>query len=388
MTKLQTDSIHGHGHRDEYGSQIPPIYTSAIYEFIDIERGLGMVTDRGTYLRYGREENPTTRSLERVVAKLEAVSDALAFNSGMAAISTVFLSHLKPGDKVIVPMELYSSTLALLNNISAKLGVEVVKVWPSAEAITNSVDDKTSLIFIETMTNPTNKVIDIKYLSENVDSNKVSIIVDNTFTTPILLKPARYGAKLVIHSMTKYFCGHNDAVGGVIAGRREDVTLLWEWRRLLGNIIQPFESYLILRGLKTLEVRFERQSAGAKVIAEYLAEHSKVECVMYPGLTNDPYHPIAKRLFEKPLYGGVLSFRLKGSYDDVLGFMSRLKLIKRSPSLGGTESLAVIPLKAASMFIDPEHRNLLGITENLIRISVGLEDTEDLIEDLSQALNF
>ncbi len=388
MAKISTNSIHGHGHRDGYGSHIPPIYPGVIYEYVDIERGLAVLVDRGNYLRYGREENPTTRALERVIAGLEGTEDSLAFNSGMAAISTALLSYLKPGDRVVLPMELYSSTFALLNNISVKLGVEVVKVWPSAEAVVNSVDGRTSMIFVETITNPTNKVIDVRYICENVDLSKVVFVVDSTFTTPILLRPARYGARLVIHSMTKYFSGHNDVVGGVIAGGGEDVLSLWDWRRMLGGILQPFESYLILRGLKTLEVRFERQSNNAKVVAEYLAEHPRVECVMYPGLSKDPNNSVARKLFERPLFGGVVSFRLRGSYDDVLRFMGGLRLIKRCPSLGGVESMAVIPSKAASMFIDPEHRLLLGITDNLVRLSVGLEDVDDLVEDLSQALNF
>ncbi|MEM0453181.1 MAG: cystathionine gamma-synthase family protein [Sulfolobales archaeon] len=388
MAKLSTNLIHGHEHKDAYGSHIPPIYTGVIYEYIDIERNLAVLIDRGNYLRYGREENPTTRALERIVSKLENTEEALAFNSGMAAISTTFLYFLKPGDKIVMPMELYSSTFALFNNISSKLNIKVEKVWPSAEAIANSADEKTSMVFIEVMTNPTNKVIDIEYLSKNLDLNKTILVVDNTFTTPLLLKPAKYGARLVIHSMTKYFSGHNDVVGGVIAGSKDDIKSLWDWRRILGGILQPFDSYMVLRGLKTLEVRFEKQSSNAKAIAEYLAENPRVECVMYPGLSKDPYNQIAKRLFERPLFGGVLSFRLKGTYDDTLRFISKLQIIKRTPSLGGTESMAVIPSKAASMFIDPEHRPLLGITDNLVRLSIGLEDVDDLIEDLSQALNF
>jgi cystathionine gamma-synthase len=388
MGRISTDAIHGHEHKDSLGSHIPPIYLSVIYEYIDYEIGEAVFIDRGNYLRYGREENPTTRALERVVAKLENTEDALAFNSGMAAISTTLLYYLKSGDKIVVPMELYSSTFALLDNLSPKLGIKVAKVWPSAEAIVEAVDSSTSIVFLEVMTNPTNKVIDLEYLYKHLDLDKVVLVVDNTFTTPILVKPVKYGAKLVVHSMTKYFGGHNDVVGGVLAGYRDTIKTLWEWRRMLGGILQPFEAYMILRGVKTLEVRYEKQSRNAQIVAEYLTEHTKVEEVMYPGLTKNPYHSIAKKLFEKPLFGGVLSFRLKGSYNDVIMFMKKLKLIKRCPSLGGTESMAVIPLKAAAKFIDPEHRLKLGITDNLVRISIGLEDVEDIIEDLSQALNF
>ena len=387
MTRLSTSSIHGHEYRDPYGSHIPPIYMGVIYEYIDYELGLATFMDRGNYLRYGREENPTTRALEKVVSKLEGVEDALAFNSGMAAISTLLLWHLKPGDKIVVPMELYSSTFVLLDNLAAKMSLKVEKVWPSAEAIAEAVDKNTSMIFTETMTNPTNKVIDLDYLSKSVDLERTALVFDNTFTTPVILKPAKYGARLVVHSMTKYFGGHNDVVGGVIAGSRRDMSELWNWRRMLGGILQPFEAYMVIRGIKTLEVRFERQSNSAKAVAEYLAEHPKVEEVFYPGLSTNPHHDIARRLFERPLFGGLLSFKLKGSYDDVLSFMKRLKIIKRSPSLGGTESLVVLPSKSASQFIESEYRQKLGITDNLVRLSVGLEDVNDIIGDLAQALN-
>lgn len=387
MAGFSTKAIHGHDHKDCYGAHIPPIYTSVVYEYIDFEMGEALFSDRGTEIKYGREENPTTRSLERVLAKLEETEDALAFNSGMAAISTVFLWGLEPGSKIIVPMELYSTTLALLNRLASKLNIKIVKVWPSAEAITEAFDRSTSMVFLEVMTNPTNKVIDLMYLAQHLDLEKSMIVIDNTFTTPVIIKPMKYCAKLVIHSMTKYISGHNDAVGGVVAGPLFYTKTLWDWRRMLGGILQPFESYLILRGLKTLELRFEKHSSNAKTIAEYLADHPKVEEVLYPGLKENKYHEIAKRLFEKPLFGGVVSFKIKGSYQDVVNFVKKLRIIKRCPSLGGTESMIIIPIKSAAMFIDPEDRVKLGITENLLRLAVGLENVEDLIEDISHALN-
>lgn len=386
MAGPSTQAIHGHEHRDPYGSHVPPLYLSVIYEYLDLELKEAVYTDRGTYLRYGREENPTTRALERVAAKLEGGEDSLAFNSGMSAISTVMLWALKPRAKVVVPMEMYSTSLALLNTLAPKLEVKVVKVWPSAEALVEAVDSETSLVFFEVMTNPTNKVIDLEYLAKHISAETVLVVADNTFTTPLLVKPLKYGARLVVHSMTKYFGGHNDVVGGIVVGRRGDVSQLWEWRRMMGGILQPFEAYLVMRGLKTLELRFERHSANAKAVAEYLAEHPRVEEVMYPGLSSDPYHGIAKRLFERPLYGGVVSFKVRGDYNDVLKFMRRLKVIRRCPSLGGTESMIVVPVKAGAMFISPEDRAKLGITENLVRLSVGLENVEDIVEDLSQAL--
>jgi cystathionine gamma-synthase len=387
LARLSTDAVHGHDHADAYGSHIPPIYLSVIYEYTDYEQGLAVFTDRGKMLRYGREENPTTRALERVVTKLENSEDALAFNSGMAAISTVLLWYLKPGSKIVIPMEVYSTTLHILTVLAPRLGIRVEKVWPSAEAIAEAVDSETAMVFLEVMTNPTNKVIDLSYLAKHIDLEKVTLVADNTFTTPVLLKPIKYGAKLVVHSATKYLAGHNDVVGGVVAGRKSIMDELWEWRRMLGGILQPFEAYLVMRGVKTLEVRFEKQSTSAKAVAEFLAEHPRVEDVMYPGLSKSPYHDVAKKLFEKPLFGGVLSFRIRGSYEDTLRFMKKLKVIKRCPSLGGTESMAVLPVKAGAMFIEPEHRVKLGITENLVRLAIGLEDVNDIVEDLAQALS-
>jgi cystathionine gamma-synthase len=388
MKGFSTIAIHGHEYEDIYGSHVPPIYVSVVYEYVDQELGLAKFTDRGTNLKYGREENPTTRALERIISKLEGAEDALVFNSGMSAISTLFLYYLRPGDKVVVPMELYSSVFVLLNHLVSKMNIRVVKVWPSAEAIIEAVDKNTSMVFIESMTNPTNKVIDLEYLSKSLDLDEKTLVVDNTFTTPVILKPIKYKAKLVVHSMTKYFGGHNDVVGGVIAGYRRNVVELWEWRRLLGGILQPFEAYMVLRGIKTLEVRFEKHSNNAMAVAEYLAEHSKIEEVLYPGLSKSPYYNVARKIFEKPLFGGVVSFKIKGSYGDVINFVKRLKVIKRAPSLGGTESLIVIPIKAGSQFIEPEYRQKLGITENLVRLSVGLEDVNDILEDLGRALNY
>ncbi|MEM1645275.1 MAG: cystathionine gamma-synthase family protein [Ignisphaera sp.] len=388
MAGLSTKSIHGHDHRDCYGAHIPPIYTSVVYEYIDYELKEAQFIDRGNVLRYGREENPTTRALERVIAKLEETEDALAFNSGMSAISTVFLWGLEPNTKVVIPMELYSTTFVLLNKLTSKFNIRIEKVYPSAEAIAEAVDNTTSMVFLEIMTNPTNKVIDLEYLANNINTDRIALVVDNTFTTPILVKPIKYKARFILHSMTKYIGGHNDVVGGVVAGSSKDIANLWDWRKTLGGILQPFESYLILRGAKTLEIRFERHCQNAKAIAEFLADHSKVEEVLYPGLQENPYYGIAKKLFEKQLFGGVVSFKVKGSYQDAVNFVKRLKLIKRCPSLGGTESMIVIPIKAGSMHIEPEDRVKLGITENLLRLAVGLENAEDLIEDISRALNF
>ena len=384
MTRISTKSIHGHGMEDKYGSIIPPIYVSAIYQFLDDEHAIR--SDRDLVIKYAREENPTLRALERVIATLEETDDALTFSSGMAAISTTLIRFIKPNTKVIIPIEVYSTTLQLFEKLSLKIGFELIKVWPSAESIIEAIDKKTSLILLEVMTNPTLKIIDLEYVMNSLPSDNVMVIVDNTFTTPILLKPARLGVNLIIHSLTKYLAGHNDVIGGAVAGPSDIIKDLWDWRRMLGTFQQPFEAYLTLRGIKTLEVRFEKASKNTLIIAEFLSEHSRIEEVMYPGLSTSPYHDIARRLFLKPLYGAVLSFKIKGSKNEIIRFLKRLKVIKPAPSLGGTESLISIASAAAAKYIPREERMKLGITDNLLRLSVGLEDVNDLIEDLDQAL--
>jgi cystathionine gamma-synthase len=370
---------------DRYGSHIPPIYLSVVYDYVDYEAGLAVFSDRGTYVRYSREENPTVRLLERVLAKIEGGGDALAFNSGMSAEFTLFMHLLKPGSKVVVPFEVYSTTLALLEKLSSMVGFKVVKVWPSAESIVEAASRDTSLVFVEIMTNPTLKVIDLAELA-GLTEEGVPVVVDNTLTTPILVKPVRYGASYVVHSITKYIAGHDDVVGGALVSRFSNVGDLWDWRRMSGTILQPLEAYLALRGLKTLEVRFERQSRTALELAEFLSEHPKVEEVYYPGLATSPYHQLANKLFERRLYGGVISFKVRGGYADAVEFMKKLKIVRRAASFGGVETLAVLPAKAGSAYIPGDVREKLGISENLVRLSVGLEDPEDLKEELDRAL--
>lgn len=387
MPGLSTRSIHGHGYFDrETGSFIPPVYFSAVYEHPDVESGEPRIVDRGTVLKYGREENPTVRALERVLASLESTGDALAFNSGMAAIATLSIALLRRGDEVVVPMEAYGRTIRLLEDLAAKFGFRVRRAWPSAEALAEAAEGA-SLVLVETVTNPTLKVVDLASLGGYLKDSGVTLVVDNTFATPVLVNPAEYGADYVVHSTTKYIAGHNDAVGGAVASSLERVRELWEWRTSLGTIMQPMEAYLTLRGVKTLEVRFERQSRTAMEVAEFLADHPRVSEVYYPGLKSSPYREVADRIFKRRLYGGVVSFKVKGGAEEARRMLRRLRVIKPSPSLGGTESLITIPAETAASSLPPEVRRELGIDGSLLRLSIGLEDPEDLVEDLSRALS-
>ncbi|MFA4640595.1 cystathionine gamma-synthase family protein [Pyrococcus kukulkanii] len=357
-----------------------PLYITAVFRQI----GDAYLTDRGTELKYSREENPTVRYLENKLARLEGSDNALAFNSGMGAIATLYLSLLKAGDEVVLSLEGYGSTIELAR-LLGKFGVKVRLAYPNAEKLCEAVTGRTKLVLVETMTNPTLKVIDVPEVAKRCREVGATLVVDNTFVTPLLYRPLEDGASFVVHSLTKYIAGHNDVVGGAILWDGPFIQDLWDWRRRLGTIIQPFDAWLIERGMRTLEVRFERQSRSAKAIAEFLVDHPRVKEVHYPGLEDDPYHEIARKLFKRDLYGGVVSFDL-GSEENALAFLRSLKKIFPSPSLGGVESIATYPVKSAAKTMEEEQRKVLGITEGLIRLSVGLEPLDDLIEDLDRAL--
>lgn len=365
------------------GAFIPPIFLSAMFE----QRGETRLTDRGTELKYSREENPTTRALERVLAKLESGSDALAFNSGMATIAATILALAKRDTTLLIPMEVYGTTMELASTLSEKLGYKLELTWPDTESIVESIKSrKPDIVMIESMTNPMLRVIDVEEVSKTCFDEGCWVVADNTFTTPILLNPLKKGAFIVVNSLTKFIAGHNDVVGGAVISIGPVIKLLWDWRRMLGSIMQPFEAYLTLRGVKTLSIRVERSSTTAKAVAEFLEDHPRIEEVYYPGLPSSPYKRVADKIFERRLYGSLVSFKVKGGRDEAVKVLKTVKLIKPSPSLGGPESLLTYPIISASRALPEDIRRRLGITENLLRLSVGLEDPEDLINDLSQAL--
>ncbi len=374
------------GYTDEFGSIIPPIYISSIYKYIDEEGS--KKSDRNITIKYYREENPSLRILERVLSSLENTEDSLVFSSGMAAISTIAMNFLNKKSRVLLLKEMYGSTIQLFENLSNKFGITIKKVFPSDENIIKELEENHyDLAIIESITNPTLKVIDISKIGNIIKRVDTNIIIDNTFATPILLKPSRYGFKLILNSTTKYLSGHNDTMGGSISGESNLINDLWEWRRLFGNIQQPFEAYLTLRGIKTLPLRIKQQSENALAISEFLIDNSKINRVLYPGLKDNEYNKIALNIFEKPYFGGVLSFELKGDLNQTKEFLRNLKIIKPSPSLGGTESIVTLPSITASRYIDENDKKELGISEKLIRLSVGLEDIDDLINDIEQALS-
>jgi len=369
---------------DPYGAIVLPVYRSVVYRFTGVESG----GPHGRPWKYGREDNPTVAVFEKVMALLEGGEAALAFNSGMAALTTILLGLVDADTTVILWAHAYGTTLHLLKLMAGKIGYRLELVIEPDEVVekVSSVKER-KLVFVESISNPLLYMVDIVELAKACSESNCILVVDNTFASPILLKPLKLGAHLVLESVTKYIAGHNDVLGGVVVGDKRTIDdVLWDWRRSLGSVMQADAAYLAMRGLKTLKVRLERQSRSAQQIAEFLADHPKVSEVYYLGLPSHPSHSIAKRLLLCNFYGGVVSFRVKGGREAVQKLFKRLKIITPSPSLGGVESLISYPIASSHLYLPEDIRKRLGITEDLVRLSVGLEDVNDLIEDLDNAL--
>jgi cystathionine gamma-synthase len=373
---ISTNSIHGG--EEEYNEIvkctdiIPPIHRTAIY------KNPSDIQIRGRELKYSREDNPTVFLLEKRMALLEGSKDSLAFSSGMAAISTLVLSLLSKGDTILTSKEVYGATLQLFRYLE-KFGINVISVLN--EKVIDNIKDGIKMVFVETITNPLLKISDIPSLVDICKEKDIILVIDNTFATPILVKPLELGADYVIESATKYLGGHNDVIAGILAGDKE-IDNIWEWRKVLGTYLDPFAAYLVLRGLKTLKLRVLESCRNAEKIVEFLLNHKKVKKVYYPTL-NENYENVKK--FMKG-FGGVVSFEVE-SKEKALKLLNSLKIIKASPSLGGVESIISYPIISSHKNLTPEERLELGITDRLLRLSVGLEDIEDLIQDLDQALN-
>jgi len=371
--------------KDPWDPVVAPIYLSTVFSY---SSGVKF-TDRGTELKYSREDNPTVRYLEAVLTKLELGGDALATSSGLSAILTVLLYSLSRGSILLTTTELYGGTRSLIKFLSNLIGFKVITVSPETNELINALLRwKPTLVLIESVTNPNVRVINVKEVCGVANDVGVRVVVDNTIATPVLLNPLKLGSYLVIHSLSKYIGGHNDVIGGAVIGGRKVISELWVVRKLLGCILSPFNAYLVVRGVKTLSLRFRKASENALAIAEFLEDHPRVNDVRYPGLSSSPYKSVADELFNiKGVYGALLSFEVKGGKEEALKVLKKVKLIKASTSFGGTESLISYPLLGAFKDMPKEVRDELGISEGLLRLSVGIEDVNDLIEDLSNALS-
>ena len=379
LMKFNTKTIHGGQKPDPaYGAVMPPIYQTSTY---------AQTTPGGHKgFEYSRSHNPTRQALENAFASLENGAFGLAFGSGLAAIDAV-LKLLKPGDEVISTNDLYGGTYRLFTKIFEGFGIKFHFVgMQNAANIEDYVNKNTKLIWVETPTNPMLNIIDIAAAAKIAKKHKVLLAVDNTFATPYLQQPLDLGADIVMHSATKYLGGHSDLVMGALIVKDKDLAKrLYFIQNASGAICGPQDAFLALRGIKTLHVRMQRHCENGKAVAEFLNAHPKVESVYWPGFKNHPNHDIAVAQMKD--FGGMVSFVTKGNnYEDAIKVVENLKVFTLAESLGGVESLCGHPASMTHASIPKEEREKIGVVDSMIRLSVGIEDEEDLINDLKQAL--
>jgi cystathionine gamma-synthase len=375
----------GEGDLNTKGAATSPIVNSVAFSYHDLDEWYDVATGKSTGFIYSRNTNPTVAVLEEKIRILESAEAATSFATGMAAISNILFTFLTAGKRVVSLKDTYGGTSKLFLDFLPKYNVEVTLCdTTDHEAIEAEVAKGCDLLYLETPTNPTLKVVDIKRLAAAAKKVGAIVVVDNTFATPINQNPLLLGADLVVHSATKFLCGHSDAMGGLVAGKKELVQQVFHFREINGASLQADPAYMIARGMKTLELRIERQNSSALKIANYLQSHKKVKAVYYPGLESHPGHQIAKEQMRG--FGGIMSFALEGGYEEVKKFLTSLKLVHLAASLGSVSTLAGPPRTTSHVELSEAQRKLLGIPESLIRYSVGIENVDDLLEDLEQAL--
>ncbi|MBI5516011.1 MAG: aminotransferase class I/II-fold pyridoxal phosphate-dependent enzyme [Deltaproteobacteria bacterium] len=362
-----------------------PIVQTATYAFRDTAELVECQAGRLERDEYGRYGNPTVRALEDKVAALEQAEAALAFASGMAAVTTAILALVGSGSHVVLFSDCYRQTRQFVTNTLSRFGVAHTLVpGGDLEALSRALRPETRLVVSEAPTNPYQTVLDLDRLTELTRPRRVRTLVDTTFATPVNLRACALGVDLVVHSATKYLAGHNDVLCGVVAGKMSLVSLVKDLRNVLGGVCDPHAAYLVLRGIKTLGLRVARQNATAMALARRLEGDPRVRQVWYPGLASHPSHAVASRLMKG--FGGVVTFELATDLEGAGRFVDALRLPRIAPSLGGVESLVEMPALMSYFELTPEARGALGIREALVRYSVGVEDPEDLLEDVDQAL--
>lgn len=384
---FNTKAIHeGFNPCKDTGSHVAPIYQTSTFVFKDVDQGSKRFAGEEEGYVYTRLGNPTITDLEVKMAALEGGEAAAGTAAGMAAISTTLLTLLKAGDHIVAGDTLYGCTHSLISHLLPQYGVEVTMVDTSNSAnIEKAMKDNTKVVYIETPANPTLKVVDIKAAAEIAHKGGAKLVVDNTFMSSYLQRPLELGADVVVHSATKYLGGHGDLIGGIIVGSKEFIaTAKIPHLKDFGGIISPFNAWLLSRGLKTLGVRMERHCENAQKVAEYLEKHPAVEAVYYPGLPSHPQHELAKEQMYG--FGGMMSFELKGGIEAGKTLMNNVKMISLAVSLGCVDSLIQHPASMTHSPVPKEDRLKAGITDGLVRLSVGIEDVEDIIADLDQAL--
>ena len=376
------------GEQDERwaGATQVPVALSVSYGYKTVDDWLEVALGKKAGHIYGRNTNPTVAAFEDKVRDLEGAEAATSFASGMAAISNTLFTLLSPGDRVVSIKDTYGGTNKIFLEFLPRFQIEVSLCDTNDHAaIEAAIARGCKLLYLETPTNPTIKVVDIARLAKAAHRHGALVVVDNTFATPINQRPLELGADLVIHSATKFLGGHADALGGIVCGAKDPVHRIYHFREINGACLEPMSAYLLLRGMKTLHLRIRQQNGSALQIARFLESHPRVAKVFYPGLASHENHEIALR--QMAGFGGVLSFALHGGFDEVKSFLPRLRYAHLAANLGAVETVAGPPATTSHVESTPEERATAGIPEALIRYSVGIEDVQDLLADLRQALN-
>ncbi len=385
--RFDTLAVHGSEGIDPHtGAVSTPLYQSSTFAFHNTDHGEALFKGEAEGFIYSRISNPTQQCLEREMAFLEGGEAALAFSSGLAAISAMILTLCQSGDNFVSSCTIYGGTHANFIHFMPRVGIEAREVRAThLNEIEDAIDDKTRLIFIETPANPNLDIIDIRGCVEIAKKHGIPLAVDNTFATPALQRPMELGVEIIAHSATKYISGHGDTVAGVLVGTKELMTeIRKETLTHVGFCISPFNAWLLLRGLKTLAVRMRKHCENAMHVAQYLSFHPKIEKVYYPGLSIHPGHEIARSQMSD--YGGMVTFEIQGTRDDAKHFIDALELCVNAVSLGDCDTLICHPASTTHSTYSPEGLVEAGISETMVRISVGIEDPRDICNDLGQAL--
>ncbi|MFA7607452.1 MAG: methionine gamma-lyase [Rhodocyclaceae bacterium] len=378
---------HAHDPYAGHGALNPPLYMSSTYAFPTVEDGAARFAGEQDGFVYSRVGNPTTVLLEQRLANLEGGEAALATASGMGATTSLLWTLLQPGDEIIADTTLYGCTFSFFHHGLAKFGVRITHVdLTDPENLARALSPATRVVYFESPANPNMRLVDIAAISALAHGHGAQVVVDNTYCTPYLQRPIELGADFVVHSATKYLGGHGDLIAGAIVGPAEALQQVrfYGLKDMTGAVMSSQDAFLILRGLKTLALRMQRHSENAQGLAEYLSAHPKVAACHYPGLVSFAQHALARRQMKLP--GGMIGFELKGGLEAGRRFMNALQLITRAVSLGDAESLAQHPASMTHSTYTPEEREAHGIAEGLVRLSAGLEDMEDLLQDVEQAL--
>ena len=384
---------HGFEELEQHGSLIPPIYMTSTYAFKDVAQGAARFAGEEPGHFYSRISNPTVEILEKRFAKLENAEAGVAFASGMGAITSVLWTLLESGDEIIIDKTMYACTYAFMQHGLTKFGIKVTQVdMTNLEILKEALRSSPKLVFFETPTNPNMRLIDIKAVSDLAQAHGTLVIVDNTYATPYLCNPIKLGADIVVHSATKYISGHGDVIAGLAVGTQEMMTRvrLEGLKDMTGAVMTPLTAHQLMRGLKTLNLRMQKHCENTKDIAQRLAEHPLVEDIFYPGDSGSKYHQLASEQMKD--FGGMLAFTLKplnySQFETGIRMMNQLKMIRLAVSLGDAETLIQHPASMVHSTCTAEERFKLGICDGLVRLSVGLEEVDDIWADLEQALAY